>query len=145
MGYWYRIFHCDSIRMKMPRVQDCAISVICFNKQVFRNLLPIVDLPVDLLFVLQNFYGIFPNRLWKMAEPNVTVTSGMKFRRALLQISKQLSESDVEQMKFLVAGLPDKPGHADVETAKTAMAFFMLLVKNEDISESKYYTSLAGS
>ena len=80
-----------------------------------------------------------------MAEPNVTVTSGMKFRRALLQISKQLSESDVEQMKFLVAGLPDKPGHADVETAKTAMAFFMLLVKNEDISESKYYTSLAGS
>ena len=73
-----------------------------------------------------------------MAERNVNLQ--MKFRKALLKISKQLTESDVEQMKFLVAGLPDKPGHAEMEMAKTAMEFFILLVKNADISEGRYCT-----
>ncbi|XP_072042578.1 uncharacterized protein [Amphiura filiformis] len=67
------------------------------------------------------------------------ITRGMQFRRALLQISKQLSESEVEEMKFLIAGLPDKPGFAELEPMKAGRDVFMLLMKRGDISEENYY------
>ena len=70
-------------------------------------------------------------------QEELTIPEEMKFRIKLLQTSKQLTDDDLDNMKALVAGVPGKPGYAEVENAKKPMDFFMLLVKNGDISESK--------
>ncbi|XP_072042579.1 LOW QUALITY PROTEIN: uncharacterized protein [Amphiura filiformis] len=60
---------------------------------------------------------------------------GVQFRQALLKISKQLEVKDLEEMKFLIAGLDNQPGFAELEDAKRPLSFFMILVKYQLICE----------
>lgn len=63
---------------------------------------------------------------------------GMQFRSALLKLSNQLSTKDLAEMKFLVAGLPEKPGFAELEKVDNSMAFFTVLIQHSLISEDNY-------
>ena len=60
---------------------------------------------------------------------------GLEFRQVLYKIRKQLTESDVEDMRFFISGLKNKPGYAELEEAKKPIAFLKVLVKYGLISE----------
>ena len=68
----------------------------------------------------------------------ITKQPGMQFRRALLKLSKQLRDQDLEEMKFLIAGLPNKPGFAELEDAKSPIDFFTILTNHTLITEDDY-------